>query len=485
MAAELEALRRELTHPLPHPDMRQLRDFARLVIECVLHHHDTLPQQLIGNNPTRRELEKLLGAPAPERGEDFAKVLAEYEEKIAPNAFRTNHPRFLAFIPGVPNWYSILGDMLCAGKNFFAGVWLEGAAPAQVELTVLRWFRDILGMPKQTAGLLTSGGSEANLIALVTAREPIPPVQRPRLVLYLTQQRHTSLDRAAKIIGLCAEQIRLAPVDDQFRLDPVQLRQIIRQDKEDGWLPWVLAANAGSTNTGTVDPLDAVADICQEQEMWLHADAAYGWSALLVPEERPAFKGIERAHSITLDPHKWFAQTFESGCVLVRDGLLLPATFTSHPDYLQDVLPDEEEVNFADYGIALTRRFRALRIWLSVKALGLSWYRDLITRGCRLADFAQLLLERSGRFEILCPRQLSIVCFRYIPPGAMPTGDELDRLNLGLVEALRQTGRAFLSSTRLNGRVALRLCFVNWRTTAVDVEEVIGLLKTLGEKLSS
>jgi glutamate/tyrosine decarboxylase-like PLP-dependent enzyme len=222
--------------------------------------------------------------------------------------------------------------------------------------------------------------------------------------------------------------------------------------------------------------------LCHEHRLWFHVDAAYGWPAVLVPEQGRALNGIGLADSVTLDPHKWFAQTFEAGCLLVRQGQRLPATFTSRPDYLQDVEPSGEEINFADYGIALTRRFRALKIWFSVQVLGVDWFRRLVDRSCRLTEWSQQLLERAGCFEILCPSQLSVVCFRFVLAGERP--EDLDRLNLALVEALRQTGRAFLSSTRLHGRVALRFCFVNWRTTAADVEEVVGLLATLGRRLS-
>ncbi|MBV9121760.1 MAG: hypothetical protein JO112_00190, partial [Planctomycetes bacterium] len=204
--------------------------------------------------------------------------------------------------------------------------------------------------------------------------------------------------------------------------------------------------------------------------------------AVLTPEGKECLRGISRADSITLDPHKWFGQTFDVGCVLVREGRRLRDCFAMRPDYMQDVAPAEDEINFADYGLALTRRFRALKIWLSVKLLGVAWYRELVTRCCRLADLAQALLEYSGEFEILSPRQLSIVCFRYRPPE-MPES-MLDRLNLALIDAVRATGRAFLSSTRLQSRVALRFCFINWRTTAADVEEVVRLLADKGRTLA-
>jgi glutamate/tyrosine decarboxylase-like PLP-dependent enzyme len=250
-----------------------------------------------------------------------------------------------------------------------------------------------------------------------------------------------------------------------------------------------VVANAGATNTGAVDPLNAIADVCERERLWLHVDAAYGWSAALTDEGRAELAGVERADSATLDPHKWLAQTFDVGCLLVRDGPRLTRAFALRPDYMQDVEPGADEVNFADRGLALTRRFRALKVWLSLQTLGLGWFRSLVTRCCHLAALAQALLEREGVFEVLSPRRLSIVCFRYAPPGFRVAGEEdeaeLDRLNLALIDAVRATGRAFLSSTRLRGRVAIRFCFINWRTTTADVEEVVGLLRRLGEELAA
>jgi aromatic-L-amino-acid decarboxylase len=208
---------------------------------------------------------------------------------------------------------------------------------------------------------------------------------------------------------------------------------------------------------------------------------------VLTAEGRAELDGIARADSVTLDPHKWFGQVFEAGCVLVRAGRRLAETFALRPEYMQDVAPTEEEINFADHGLALTRRFRALKIWLSVKVLGVGWYRGLVRHCCRLADYGEALLRRTPGFEILSPRRLSIVAFRYLPPGWRGRADrgepDLDRLNLALLDELRATGRAFLSSTRLHGRVALRFCFVNWRTTAADVEEIVRLLAKIGGRL--
>jgi glutamate/tyrosine decarboxylase-like PLP-dependent enzyme len=477
----IDDLRRLCATPLPHPDTAALRDLGGQVLEWLLRHHATLPDQPVGLSASRAQMEAMLREPPPEAGRDFAEVLAEFGAKVAAYSFRINHPRFLAFIPSSLTFLSVLGDLLCAGTNFFAGVWVEASGPSMVELLVLDWFKEFLGYPAAASGILTVGGSEANLNALLVARERLSFEERGRTVLYLTEQRHWSIDRAAKVIGLRPDQLRPIPADGAFRLPPDALRRAVAEDRAAGRLPWAVIANAGATNTGAVDPLAALAEACREERLWLHADAAYGWAAALTAEGRAALDGIAQADSITLDPHKWFGQAFESGCVLVRDGRRLAETFVMRPEYMQDVEPNEDEPNFADRSIALTRRFRALKIWLSVRVLGVGWFRALVEHSYRLADFAQALLEGSQVFEVMSPRQLSIVCFRYVPPRLRLSEDDLDRLNLALVERLRETKRAFISSTRLRGRVALRFCFVSWRTTAGDVEEVVRLLTELGQ----
>jgi glutamate/tyrosine decarboxylase-like PLP-dependent enzyme len=255
------------------------------------------------------------------------------------------------------------------------------------------------------------------------------------------------------------------------------LATAVAADRRAGRWPWALVASAGTTSTGAVDPLRPLAGVCREQGLWLHVDAAYGWPAVLVPEGQALLDGIAEADSVTLDPHKWFGQPFDVGCLLVRDGRRLGEAFALRPDYMLDVAPADDEVNFCDQGLALTRRFRALKIWLSVKVLGLGWFRRLVRHSCGLAELAEWLLRTSGKFEILSPRRLSVVCFRFVQGGV-----DLDRLNRAVLEDVRAGGRAFLSSTRVRGCLALRLCFVNWRTTAADVEEVVRLLEESGGK---
>jgi aromatic-L-amino-acid/L-tryptophan decarboxylase len=476
----LDRLRAECARPLEHPDADALRQVSEQVIATILDDFHGLPERSVGRSASRTDMERLLREALPEAGIGMAPALDLVRERIVPHALRPSHPRFLAFVPGAPCFPAVLGDWLCDGLNLFAGVWKEGAGPAQVELVVLDWFRQLLGLPPEAGGILTTGGSEAILTALVAAREPLAPEQRARAVLYFSDQRHWSVDRGARIAGLRPDQVRPLPADHNQRLPIAVLRQAAADDLRAGRWPWLVVANAGTTNTGSVDALDELADICAEHRLWLHADAAYGWAAALTDDGRRRLRGIERADSISLDPHKWFAQTFDAGCLLMRRGAALAETFAMRPEYMQDVEPDPDEVNFADLGIALTRRFRALKIWLSIKALGIDWFRRVVAHSLRLAELAERLLIDAGGFELLARRELSVVCFRYAPQDWR--GD-LDALNRRLCAEAVRTGRVFLATTRVAGVVAQRFCFVNWRTTTADVEEIVRLLRDIGQRL--
>jgi glutamate/tyrosine decarboxylase-like PLP-dependent enzyme len=362
----------------------------------------------------------------------------------------------------------------------FTGFWMEAAGAAQIETVVLDWFKEWLHLPGTAGGLLTSGGSEANLTALVAARDALADEARSRAVLYVSDQRHWSIDRAARVIGLRADQVRVLPSTPDFRLTPAELTRAVEADRNAGRVPWCVAASAGTTNTGTVDPLGELAHVCHRHGLWLHVDAAYGWAAALVDGDRDIRDGINLADSVTLDTHKWFAQTYVAGCLLVRDPAVLRQAFAMRPEYLQDFEHDPDEIDFADHGIALTRRFRALKIWLSVKVLGVGWFRRLVRHSMRLAGLMQALLEETRDFEIVSPRRLSTLCFRYAPPGYSP--EQLDEINRTLVAEVNRSGRAFLATTRLRDRTVVRCCFVNWRTTASDVEEVAELLRCCGDR---
>lgn len=461
-----DELRQRLASPMSHPDVGEMSRMADAVRDWSIHFHSTLSDSPVGRRATPDEIDRKLPTDFAETGQPFDDVLEVFTQSIAPFSFPPDHPRFVAFIGSAATFPAIVGDWLATAANFFTGVWAESAGPSAVEQSVLELVREWLGMPPSTRGVLTSGGSEANLTALAVARDGIAFEDRSRLVLYTSDQRHRSVDRAAMILGLSPERVRILPTDSDFRLDPATLTSAIDEDLRVGLIPWAMVAHAGTTNTGAVDPLDTVAGIAAERGIWLHVDAAYGWP-LILSDRRGSLSGIDRADSVTFDPHKWFAQPYEVGGLLVRDGPRLTRTFRTRSEYMTDVeSADDSEVDFADRGISLSRRCRALKIWFSLKVLGVGWFRELIERNCLHAEYAEVCLREAG-FEVVA-RNASIVCFRH------PKLD--DDGHARLIERVHATGEMFLSSTRLRGRRVLRMCFINWRTTAGDVERMVRLL---------
>ncbi len=415
--------------------------------------------------------------PAPEAPRDFDAILNRLVADGLSYAARVDHPRFLAYVPGCPTWPGILGDFIAAGYNVFQGTWLASAGPSEIELVVLDWFKDWLGYPADAAGVLVSGGSVANLTALACARQTALGHDAGGAVLYVSAETHSSVERAARVLGFRRDQLRRLPVDESFRLRVGTLAAAVEEDAREGRRPFLLVANAGATSTGAVDPLPELADLCAERGLWYHVDGAYGGFAALTERGRGLLRGIERADSITLDPHKWLYQPFEAGCLLVRHGARLHEAFHILPDYLQDAAVGGGEVNFADRGVQLTRGARALKLWVSIQYFGLDAFRRAIDRSLDLALYAQHFVEASPELELLAPVTLGIVCFRRRPAGV---DDEaaLERINAPLVPRLLESGVGMISSTRLHGRYALRVCPMNHRTRVADVERVLRWIET-------
>ncbi len=440
----------------------------------------------LGKKLTREEAEKLLREPMPEEPSSFERVFDEYARNVAPNAMQLDHPRFFAFIPSAPNFVSILADALMAGSNVFAGTWLESSGPSQVELVVVDWFKRMLGLPEEAAGLLVSGGSIANLTALAVARRAILNDEPGKAVVYFSDQTHASIDRALRILGMNARQLRRVPTNAEFRLDTAALGHHIRRDRKAGLRPFAVIANAGTTNTGAIDPMAEMAEIAREQSLWFHVDAAYGGFAALTERGRKLLAGIDRADSVVLDPHKWFYCPFEAGCVVVRDGRLMRETFRILPEYMGDVAAEEDEVNFCDYGLQLTRSFRALKVWMAVKVYGARRFRQVIDHCLDLAEYAAQLFEKSPRLTVMTRPQLGIFTFRYVPEDSPKIAPEhetfLNRLNEDLVARIISSRRLMLSSTYLGSRYVLRFCVLNHRTRKEDVREALSLIEQFGQE---
>jgi aromatic-L-amino-acid decarboxylase len=448
---------------LDRETMRQL-GYRTIDLLVDLLEREAPPLQRASPDEMRRRLE---GAP-PEHPEPFERILEGLQRDVLPFASRDGHPRFFGFVPFAGTWPGALGDLIASACNLYVGSWMESAGPSQVELEVLGWFKDWIGYPKDAAGSLVSGGSAGNLTALACAREAVAGPMRADLVLYVSDQGHSSVARAARILGFRPEQVRVLPSNDAFRLAPGTLSAAIEADTARGLTPFCVAAQGGATNTGAVDPLAELAAICRERGVWLHVDAAYGGFAVLAG--RDLLPGLEQADSVTLDPHKWLYQPFECGCLLVRDGRQLRAAFEILPDYLRDAKADAEEVNFSDLGLQLTRSARALKLWVSLRFFGIEAFRAAIRRSLEVAALAAQRVEESEALELAAPPSLGVVCFRR---------RNLDEEgNAGLATALERSGTGLVSSTRLHGRFALRLCVLNHQSTADDVERVLSFLET-------
>jgi glutamate/tyrosine decarboxylase-like PLP-dependent enzyme len=457
----------------------EMRRLGYLVVDRIVERWVTLGEDRAWGFGTRQELERLVAGKPPEEGRDAEEVLESVLRDVLPYGGRIDHPRFFAFIPSSPTWPSVMGDLLATGFNVFQGTWLESAGPSQLELVVIDWFREWLGFTEEGGGLFTSGGSAANLCALVTAREaagnPLSPT------IYVSDQGHSSLERAARIMGIPVENVRKVKTDHAFRLDLETLAKAVKSDRALGMSPLCICGNAGATNTGAVDPLDAMAAFAEREGLWFHVDAAYGGFAILAPGERNTFRGIESADSVTLDPHKWFFQPYETGCLMVRDTRILEKAFKILPEYLQDVALGEEQVNFADRGLQLTRAFRALKVWMSVQTLGLRAFREAIETGIAHAKRAADYIAASPGLELTAPPSLGMVCFRYEPAEGSWSDGELEALNTLIQDEIVGSGTAMMSSTRLRGVYSLRLAILNYRSTWEDVLVTLKEVERVGQ----
>jgi aromatic-L-amino-acid decarboxylase len=425
---------------------------------------------------TPDEMVRRLNGGAPADGEDLSAILDQLTNDVLPYRSRIDHPRYLAYVPGDGTWPGALGDLIASTYNIDVGNWMESAGPSQLELLVLRWFADWIGYPDTASGVLVSGGSAANLTALACARESLVGAMSDDLVVYVSDQGHSSLARAARLLGFRPQQVRVLPVDDRFRMRVEALSAAITADIAAGRRPLAVLAVAGTTNTGAVDDLREIAHVCRLHGAWLHVDGAYGGFAAITERGKARLAGLELADSVTLDPHKWLYQPFECGAVLVREGHLLREAFEIHPDYLQDSMVVNTEVNLADHGLQLTRMSRALKVWLSIRFFGLNAFAAAVNRAMDLAEHAQRYIESSDELELMSPAALGIVSFRRHPAGE-DDEDRLEDLNAALVGLLADSGTGLLSSTRLGGRYALRACILNHGTTASDVEEVLRWLE--------
>lgn len=459
-------------------DMRRLGYQA---IDEIVAHFEQLNEKPAIRVGTRAELEARLREPLPEAPTDVTELFAQLQRDVWPFMGNIGHPRFFAFIPTPTNFISVLADVLMSGYNPFVGSWLGGSAPAQIELVTVDWLRQLCGLPAAAGGHFVSGGSAANLTALAVARHIKLNDRLADAVIYFSDQTHSASERALRVLGFAPEQFRKLPSDAAFRLPLAVLQAAVTADRAAGRRPFCVIANAGATNTGAVDPLPELVEYCRQEDLWLHVDGAYGAAAVLCERGQSLLKGLGAVDSLALDPHKWLFQTYEIGCVLVRDVRWLKQTFHVLPEYLEDTQLNMAEVNFYEQGYQLTRSFRALKLWLSFKTFGVAAFRAAVARGLELAELAEQVLRENGDWQIVSPATLGIVAFRFAPAGVHES--MLDKLNQQLVNALREDGFAFASSTILRGQTVLRMCTINPRTTEADIRAALTRWLALGKQL--
>jgi len=459
----------------------EMRALGYRVVDLIVEHLEALPGKPVTRRSDRASLEARLREPCPEEGRDPLAILDRFRHDVLDSIMHLDHPRFFAFVPGPSNFVGAMADALASGFNVFAGTWLEASGPTEIELVTIDWLRQACGLPAMAGGVFVSGGSMANITALAVARQVRLANRMEGAVVYGSDQTHSSVQRGLGVLGFEAEQFCTVPSDSQYRLDVAALRDAVEGDRTAGRIPFCVVANAGTTNTGAVDPIRTLAEFCHEEALWLHADGAYGAAAVFCERGRALLDGLGEVDSLAIDPHKWLFQPYEAGCVMVRNEPWLRETFHILPEYMEDTVGREGEVNYCDRGIQLTRGFRALKLWMSFQVFGRSGFEAAIRRGFELAELAETVVREMPAWEVVTPAQMGVLTCRCVPHG-MPPG-QIDRLNRELVDAVIADGFAMISSTVLRGQTVLRLCTINPRTTADDVRATMARLARLAEQI--
>jgi len=434
----------------------------------------------------------LFDEPLPELGSPAEDVIAFVREHILPRPMGNSHPRFFGFINATADPLGTIGDYMASAMN--PNCWGGDHAPIHVEHRVIAWLSQIVGFPTGTEGILASGGSMANFIALATARRAVVPGNvredgiaaegRPRPVVYASDQVHSCVDKAVDLLGIGLANLRKIRTDERFRMRVDELRQAVALDRKAGRHPAIVVGTAGSVNTGAIDPLEELADFCARESLWFHADGAYGAMATVSERLRPLFAGLDRADSLAADPHKWLYVPYEAGAALVREKGRLPDAFRRFPEYLASDAesPFPGPAWFAERGPELSRGFKALKVWMGLKRHGRKGYAAAVENDVELARFLSDEVDRRPEFERLAETVLSIVNFRYRPNEEIAP-EALDQVNRRIVNRLVGSGSFFLAPTILNGRASLRVCIVNFRTTRDDLAFLLDEAARVGAEL--
>lgn len=429
------------------------------------------------------EVAAALPSAAPEAGESFERIFADFERIVLPGITHWNHPRFFAYFATSAAPAAVAAEALAATLDVKAMLWRTSPAATELEMVTLRWLAQLLGLSADWTGIIYDTASIAGFTALAAAREGLDLAIRergasgrdlPRLRVYITEHTHSHVEKAAIALGIGRENVVRVACDDAFRMRPDALEAALRADRAAGYRPCAIVATVGTTSTTSIDPVAAIAEIARSEGVWLHVDAAYAGMAAMLPEFRDLLAGVEDADSLVVNPHKWMFVPMDCSVLFVRDPAMLRRTFSLVPEYLTTT--DGDVVNYMDYGLQLGRRFRALKLWFVLRHWGAEGIRARLREHVALAQRFAAWVDEAPNWEILAPHPLSVVCFRYRPAGLAEA--ELERINAALLEAANATGEIFISHTKIDGRFALRLAIGNQRTTQSDVEAAWAILKS-------
>ena len=460
----------------------QMRTIMSEVGTMIVDHFVDLKDQPVTRPSMLVELQAGLHEKLPMQPTPVSELLEQVRTFVLSEMTHQDHPRNFAFVPGPSNFVGAMADAISSAFNIFCGAWIGPSGTAQIEIMTIEWLRQLFEFPENAGGLFVSGGSMANMTCLAVARHEMLANNPNNATIYFSDQTHSSVAKGLKILGFQQYQLRKIKSDANFRLPMDEVKLKIAQDRQQGLVPFCIVGNAGTTNAGAVDPLNEIADFCAAEGLWMHVDGAYGGSAAISRSGAAVLQGFNRANSMAIDPHKWMFQPYEIGCALVRDKNHLKETFKVSAEYLKIIEESAEQPNFSDYGVQLTRGFRALKLWMSLKAFGVEAFREAIEIGIHLAQFTQVCLQSDPVWEIITPAQLGVITFRHTAKGLLPT--ELDKLNSDIAGELILSGYAMLSPTIMDGKTVLRMCTINPRTTEADITETVRRLKTIGAALT-
>ena len=493
-------------------DPEAFRDLGYRVIDEIAAYYDDLDDLPVfpGNAP--QAVADAFEEPLPETGQDPTAIVDEWAETIVPNATLNTSPRFFGFVMGSGTMMGVLAEALAAAVNMNTGGWKPAPAGTEIERRTISWLAEMIGYDPDCGGLFTSGGQMANVTGILaglraTADDDTKtaglqtPDGRGRFTLYVADHEgHSSIYRVAEVLGLGSDAVRPVPSTDDFRMDVEALERCLDEDEANGEVPFCVVAQVGSINVGAIDPLAAIADICEERDLWFHADGACGAVGAILPEKRQQYRGLDRADSITLDPHKWLFVPYECGCILVRDQELLARAFGMDAAYLEGTLPtDYEGLDYYELGPQMSRGFRALKVWMTLKHVGLEGYRALLGHSVELTEHLDDRVRAAPDFEALHEPNLYIYSFRYLPrdlreslsgaTGSRATGDAIQEylrpLTQRIPDAVRERGDAFVMTTSIHDRTVLRLSICSHRTSVADVDAVFEWFREAGERIDA